>query len=61
MQRRTQSRKWLVAIFGVSILSVANTLFLTGDVQTFAYVVLAMGFAFFTITMSNQNNEEDQG
>ncbi len=58
MQSRANSPKWLAGIFAVSILGLANTFFLSGDVQTFVYVGLAMGFAFFAITMSNQEERE---
>lgn len=58
MQSLTQSQKWLVAVFAVSLLGLANTFFLSGDVQTFGYIAIAMGFALFAIVMGNGDEKE---
>lgn len=56
----TQSQKWLAAIFLVSILMFANTLFVTGDVQLFIYVVIGICFAFFSAIMSNSKSKNTE-
>lgn len=56
----TQGQKWIAAAFIVSVLTVANSLFVQGDSQIFLYVVIGACFAFFAIIMGDRNKSKQQ-
>jgi len=56
----TQGQKWIAAAFIVSVLTVANSLFVQGDIQTFLYVAIGASFAFFAIIMGDRNKSKRQ-
>jgi hypothetical protein len=51
-------QKWLVVVFTASILTMATTFFLSGNVQTFAYIVISSGVALFAVFNRNVPNRQ---
>lgn len=47
----TRAQIWLAGAFLVTILNLANTWFVEGQLQIFLYIVIAICFAFFVIVM----------
>ncbi len=56
----TTGQKWLLGSFIAMLASLGTTFFLTGQVQTFVYVIIAVCFAFFAIMMSNSNKQKNK-
>lgn len=60
MKNLTHSQIWLLACF-ISVAAVlATTWFLQGTVQTFAFIIISMVFAFFAVTMSVRQKSKNQ-
>lgn len=56
----TKGQTWLLGSFIAMLLTLANTFFLTGQVQTFVYVLISVCFAFFVIMRSSNNKEKNK-
>lgn len=54
----TNDQRWLFAAFAFVIASLFITFFLSGQVQVFAYIVIAMLFAGFAILMSSNEDSK---
>jgi hypothetical protein len=57
MSNLTNSQKWVIVAFTASLLSIAATFFLEGNVQTFAYIVIGMGVALYAVIGNNQSRK----
>lgn len=52
------STRWLIAAFAAGLASLFITFFLEGDVRTFAYAAVGMGFALFAVIQSQNDDEK---
>lgn len=56
----SRSSIWVIAAFITSAATLANTFFLTGQVQVFLYIIIAMCFAAFAIVYSDNGKEKNK-
>ncbi|MEZ4671070.1 MAG: hypothetical protein R3E39_24460 [Anaerolineae bacterium] len=60
MNNLTRSQTWLLGCFIAVAAFIGTSLFLQGTVQTFAYIIISMAFAFFAVTMSARQKSKNQ-
>ena len=60
MSNLTSSQKWVIVAFAASILSIAATFFLEGDVRTFAYIIISMGVALYAVLGNSLSRKSKQ-
>jgi hypothetical protein len=49
MSNLTSGQKWVIVAFVASLLTLATTFFLPGEIKTFAYIVISMGVAAYAV------------
>ncbi|HUN06167.1 MAG TPA: hypothetical protein PLQ56_06180 [Aggregatilineales bacterium] len=59
MSNLTQTQMWLLGCFIAVAAIIGTSMFLQGTVQTFAYIVISMAFAFFAVTMSARQKKKN--
>lgn len=56
----TNGQKWVFAAFITSAITMGNTFFITGQMQTFGYIIISLCFAAFAILMTGGNKEKNK-